>query len=92
MNLNFETQCFFKGYVSVLDCFSSLGPNEHCPEWVNEEAEAACVLQMRAHKMGPLYKNTTRFRQIQGWLKQYTHPLRVKESPSLSYCWISKTK
>lgn len=44
---------FLKGSASVLDWFSSLSPNEHCPEWVSNEV--ASVLQMRTH-MRPLYK------------------------------------
>lgn len=82
---------FLKGSASALDLFSSLSPNEHCPEWGSKEV--ASVLQMRTHIFELFIEKDTRFRQIQGWLKQHpnTHP-GVKRNPSLSYCQICKAK
>ena len=62
---------FCKGCASALDCFSSLSPNEHCPQWVSKEV--AYVLQMRTHTCDLFIKKDTTFRQNQGWIKQHTH-------------------
>lgn len=84
---------FCKGCASALDCFSSLSPNEHCPQWVSKEV--AYVLQMRTDTCDLFIRKDTTFRQNQGWIKQHTHthtPLRIKGNPSFSHCQIYKTK
>ena len=61
---------FCKGCASALDWFSSLSPNEHCPQWVSKEV--AYVSQMRTQTCDLCIKKDTTFRQNQGWIKQHT--------------------